>query len=112
MATEVDNNHILQHLVQQFGVEQDEIIKMLPAFYTAVLEYQDNLSDAIQSKDMEQISRAAHRLKGALLNLGLSSCAEHAYSIEKSAILLDANFDFQALSRCLDHNLESLRQHI
>lgn len=112
MATEVNNTHIVNHLVQQFGVEQGEIEMMLPSFYKAIFEYQDDLALSIEAEKMEPIARAAHKLKGALLNLGLFTCADFALSIEKSAKLGDAGFDYEGLATCLSKHLAGLREQI
>jgi len=112
MVTEVNATHIINHLVQQFGVEQGEIEVMLPTFYKAILEYQNDLVTSIEGGGMEKIARTAHKLKGALLNLGLFTCAEFALSIEKSAHLGDADFNYEALADCLNTHLAGLREKI
>lgn len=112
MATEVNTTHIVNHLVQQFGVEQGEIEVMLPTFYKAILEYQDDLVTSIEGDGTEKIARTAHKLKGALLNLGLFTCADFALSIEKSAKLGDAGFDYEGLANCLNTHLAGLRDEI
>lgn len=109
---EVSSAHIVNHLVQQFGVEQGEIEVMLPSFYKAILEYQDDLVASIEGEAVERIARAAHKLKGALLNLGLFTCADFALSIEKSAKLGDASFDYEGLANCLNRHLDGLRDKV
>lgn len=42
----------------------------------------ENLRVAQQNDDPEHLHKAAHTIKGALLNLGLFSCAEMASQIE------------------------------
>lgn len=112
MVIEVNTTNIVNHLVQQFGVEQGEIEVMLPTFYKAILEYQDDLVTSIEGEEIEVIARAAHKLKGALLNLGLFTCAEFALSIERSAKLGDADFDYEGLADCLSLHLAGLREKI
>jgi len=55
------------------------------------------LEAAVAADNLEQIGRAAHTIKGALLNLGLGECAETAADIERNAKAESMKTDYQEL---------------
>lgn len=73
---------IKQYLVEQFNLQPEQIETMLPGLIKTLAEHIDNLETALEMGDLEQLGKAGHTIKGALLNLGLEECADIAYAIE------------------------------
>lgn len=95
MYEEVNRSHIKQYLLEQFGLPEDQIDALLPSFFEAVAEHQYELERAVESENVETIGRAAHKFKGALLNLGMKKPAEIAFAIECAAKQNEKTFAFQ-----------------
>ena len=76
-------NKIKIHLAEQFNLTDEQIESMLPGFVVTLITHMQNLEDALFVNNPETIGRAAHTLKGALLNLGMEECAKIALLIEE-----------------------------
>lgn len=76
---------IKTHLGNQFHLTPEQIDNMLPSFMVALRGHMENLEAAQREGEIAQIARASHTIKGALLNLGLTDCAELALKIEQQA---------------------------
>ncbi len=100
--------NIRKHLLEQFNLTAEQIDTMLPAFITTLRSHLATLEKAIEEKNLEQIGKAAHTIKGALLNLGLEQSAEIAYSIEKSGKAHDKSMDYPQTINTLRGQLSSL----
>ena len=87
---------IKSHLTKQFSFSPEQVDMMLPSFISTLAGHMVNLENAVQSKNPIQLGRAAHTLKGALLNLGLSDCATIALEIEKNGKQDNAEFDYES----------------
>lgn len=95
MCEEANQRYIKQYLLKQFGLPADQIDTLLPSFFEAVAEHQFALERAVESGDIETIGRAAHKFKGALLNLGMKKSAALALTIEHAAKQKEKSFAFQ-----------------
>ena len=56
---------------EKLGLEEDEYIELIELFIETSTSDIDKLQSAIVGGDTEKISRLAHSLKGASVNLGL-----------------------------------------
>jgi len=74
---------IKNHLAEQFNLTDEQIESMLPGFIVTLITHMQNLEDALVEDNPETMGRAAHTLKGALLNLGMDECAKIALLIEE-----------------------------
>ncbi|WP_457577459.1 Hpt domain-containing protein [Desulfomarina sp.] len=101
-------NNIRKHLAKQFNLTADQIDAMLPAFITTLHSHLVTLEKSIEENDLKRIGKAAHTIKGALLNLGLEQSAEIAYRIEKSGKALDDTMDYSQTVNTLRTRLGSL----
>ncbi len=88
---------IRQHLKTAYLLNDDKIAAMLPVFITTLRTHVDNLAELAAGEDMQQLSRASHAVKGALLNIGLTELAEIAYTLEKQCRDGNPACDYQAL---------------
>lgn len=100
--------NIRKYLSEQFNLTAEQIDSMLPAFITTLHSHLVTLEKAIEKKDLERIGKAAHTIKGALLNLGLEQSAEIAYSIEKSGKAFNDSMDYSQMFNALREQLSLL----
>jgi HPt (histidine-containing phosphotransfer) domain-containing protein len=85
------------HLAEQFNLTDEQIESMLPGFVVTLITHMQNLEDALVGDNPETIGRAAHTLRGALLNLGMEECAKIALLIEDRGKGEDESTDFKKL---------------
>jgi HPt (histidine-containing phosphotransfer) domain-containing protein len=78
---------IRSHLRKVYNLDADRIQALLPDFLLALCSYLDEMETALtgSSSSREDLARAAHRVKGALANLGLRELAKDARIIEQLA---------------------------
>ncbi len=76
---------IKTHLFTQFHLTENQVAEMLPTFINALQDHIDNLETAQNQGEVDEIGRASHTIKGALLNLGITEAAEIAFQIEQQA---------------------------
>jgi len=78
-------DQIRSHLHKEYNLDADKIQALLPDFLSALSSYLDVMETVLTGSNREELARAAHRLKGALVNLGLRELAEDAQLIEQLA---------------------------
>lgn len=88
---------IKKHLARQFNLDRNQIETMIPGLIATLAMHLSNLEKTRQKGDLKQLGKAGHTIKGALLNLGLSECADIAYTIEKHGKAEDSDLDYQSL---------------
>ena len=88
------SNRVRHHLSRKFDLPDEQIELMLPEFKKALLQHMKGLRTAQQQGDPDALAEAAHRIKGALLNLGLEDCAELARKIEIGSGARDTAVDY------------------
>jgi len=108
MSKQEQIEQIEQYLCDKFHLPREQVGEMLPNFMTALSSHMDKLEDALQSGDLENLGRAGHTMKGALLNLGLHDCVDIALEIETKGKARDASADYPAMLETLRRNLEVL----
>ncbi len=74
---------ILNHLKTAYLLSDEKAAGMLPGFCGALLTYIEDLEEKIKAGDLDEVTRAGHTVKGALLNLGLHDLANQAFSLEQ-----------------------------
>lgn len=84
---EIDRQTYLEqmkdHLKNAYLLSDAKIATMLPVFIVSLQSHVDQLKALAESDDIQQLARAGHAIKGALLNVGLSDLAETAHALEK-----------------------------
>jgi len=97
---------IKKHLSSHFNLTEEQIEGMLPGFITTIVSHMQNLENTLAAKDPKLTGRAGHKIKGALLNLGMEECSKIAFMIEEKGKAGDMSADFQKLvdelRGCLD----------
>ena len=73
------------YLSEQFHLTPEQIESMFPCFITTLVTHMQSLENALAGNDLSLTGKAAHTMKGALLNLGMGECAEIAMLIEEKA---------------------------
>ncbi len=74
---------IRQHLKTAYLLSDEKTATMIPVFVNTLRSHMNRLAELAAAGDMEQLSRASHAVKGALLNMGLADLAQTAHTIEK-----------------------------
>jgi HPt (histidine-containing phosphotransfer) domain-containing protein len=77
----------LSKIAEERGIEEEDVIEFLTDF----LEYSESedlpgIREAIQSGDAAKLRQRSHSLKGAALNLGLTSLAAVAQKLETGGV--------------------------
>ena len=88
---------IQQHLKTAYLLNDEKTAAMIPVFVNTLRSYVDRLAVLAAGDDMQQLSRASHAVKGALLNMGLTDLAKTAQTLEKQCQAGDNTCDCQAL---------------
>ena len=96
---------VKEYLVEQFNLLPEQIESMLPGLMTTLADHIDNLEAALDQGDLEQLGKAGHTIKGALLNLGLEECADIAYSIEMGGKKMRDDINYQELVKSIRETL-------
>lgn len=97
MADLLKREQISTYLQEQFNLPIEQIERMIPGFIESLAGHLSRLQAAFDAADLEQVGKAAHTLKGALLNLGLHDCADLAYEIEKKGKKLQHDRELERL---------------
>lgn len=71
------------HLKTAYLLSDEKIETMIPIFLATLHTHMNRLAELARESDTEQLARASHAVKGALLNIGLLDLAETAAAIEK-----------------------------
>ena len=87
---------IKRYLQNKFNLPEAQVDLMLPDFIVTLSDHMHNIQSAYGSGDLVWLGRAAHAMKGALLNLGLSQAAAVALIIEENGRDQNQNADFQS----------------
>ena len=91
------NTKIKNYLSQQFGLPDEQIEVMMPEFRKTLSEHMSSLTSAYQRDNFSALKDAAHTMKGALLNLGLSESALLAQKIEVESGAGNTLIDYSSL---------------
>jgi signal transduction histidine kinase/CheY-like chemotaxis protein len=73
------------YLKQELGVDDEQVTNILSTLSLPLKETLWSVEKAHQEQNLTAIAKAAHSLKGALLNLGLNELADLAKTIEMSS---------------------------
>lgn len=101
---------IKDYLKIQFNLSGDQVDTMIPDFINTLADHLAHLESVLVHGDLCQTGKAAHTIKGALLNLGLHECAEIAFTIEQKAKSGDLLANFTELARDLREKLNNYLQ--
>jgi histidine phosphotransfer protein HptB len=94
-----------QHLKTAYLLSDEKTETMLPVFVNTLRSHMNRLAELAAEGDMEQLGRASHAVKGALLNMGLADLADTAYTIEKHCKNDDSVLDYKAMITQLQYTV-------
>lgn len=97
MDSNTYSKQIKNYLTSQFNLPEEQIDAMLPDFKKTLSSHLRQLHEAQSSGSLQQLEKAAHTIKGALWNLGLTECAEIAVKLEQFAADDDKSIDYPTL---------------
>ena len=72
-------------MANSMGLEEDEFIEVLSLFVEVSESDLLNMDTGLKNEDAKSVSDAAHSIKGAALNLGLSDISKIAQGVEMRA---------------------------
>lgn len=96
---------IKHHLQTAYLLSEEKAASMIPVFVNTLKNHVNHLADLANDGDAEQLSRASHTVKGALLNIGLANLAEIAFAIEQQCKSDTDPQSYQALIRDLQYTV-------
>ena len=108
MSNKQQQNKIKDHLRNRFHLPEEQIEEMIPVFMRTLAEHMTNLEGAIAGGELAEIGKAAHTIKGALLNLGLDGSAKVALDIETGGRAMDSSKDYGVLAAQIRAELKPL----
>jgi len=94
-----------EHLMSAYLLSEDKAETMIPVFVNALRSHMDRLAELAADSDLEQLGRASHAVKGALLNVGLHDLAETAAALEQQCKNGVCPHDFQAMITNLQYTV-------
>jgi HPt (histidine-containing phosphotransfer) domain-containing protein len=75
----------IKESAENLGLEEEEYLELIELFIETGITDLANLQSAVEKERIQEVVYAAHSLKGAAANLGLTSIAEIAKQIEEMA---------------------------
>ena len=93
------------HLTQMYAMPGPQVDILVEKGKTSLKKRCAQAQDLLQSKNLVELSKTAHSIKGILLNLGLNDWAEVAMRIEQQRCRSDEN-----LEECMAEQVSSLQE--
>ncbi len=75
----------IRQLAENLGLEEEEYLELIGLFIETGVSDLNKLQSAIEEGSAEKAVNAAHSIKGAAMNLGLTELSEIAKEIEEKA---------------------------
>jgi len=85
---------ISKHLRDEFELDEDDIQEMLDEFIPSLIEVNDKIKTALDSKNFIDLKSLGHIIKGSAINMGANEISQVGENIEKTAI----NEDLEGLT--------------
>jgi len=106
MSGQKNRSQIRDYLKNQFSLPAEQVDEMIPGFINTLAGHLANLEAAALSGDPQQVGKAGHTIKGALLNLGLHHCADIAHAIERKGKAAEGGEELDGLVVSLRKELD------
>jgi histidine phosphotransfer protein HptB len=97
MSAQQRIDQMKHYLCNQFQLSPEQVGDMLPNFIVTLSSHMAHMERILGEDDPMALGKAGHTMKGALLNLGLTDCAELALHIEERGKAGDRHIDFASL---------------
>ena len=75
----------IRQLAENLGLEEEEYLELIELFIETGMSDLNKLQSAIEEGSAEKAVNAAHSIKGAAMNLGLTELSEIAKEIEEKS---------------------------
>jgi histidine phosphotransfer protein HptB len=108
MARTTYLNTMKQHLQTAYLLSEEKTDTMIPVFVNTLRAHMARLAELAADGDMQQLSRASHAVKGALLNIGLLELAKTAQIIEQQCKNNNSDLDFKAMITELQYTVSQI----
>jgi HPt (histidine-containing phosphotransfer) domain-containing protein len=108
MARTTYLNLMKQHLQTAYLLSEEKTDTMIPVFVNTLRSHMARLAELAADGDMQQLSRASHAVKGALLNIGLLELAQTAQVIEQQCVNANSDLDFKAMITDLQYTVSQI----
>ena len=96
--------------IERLGLDEDTVDMLLDNFFLTLDSDLQKLQVAINSKNGEDISKAAHYIKGACTNLGMDEASVILQEIETKSKENEVNFDLNELKMIFDEMKKDLKR--
>ena len=107
----IEVTYDLDQASDSMGIPSLVVEKIVKNFCSTIDQDLQDLKDAIEKNDFEEIKSASHKIKGASLNLRMDFVAKYAQNIEELSIQKDntqMSDNFTNLSKAIDAVKESI----
>jgi len=99
---------IQAHMKSFYLLSDDKINAILPGFLTTLEIHLSALEEKLEEGELASLCVAGHKIKGALLNLGLFELADTAYKIEQYGTQPDSDIDYPDLVTQLKESISTI----
>jgi signal transduction histidine kinase/CheY-like chemotaxis protein/HPt (histidine-containing phosphotransfer) domain-containing protein len=99
---EIDITFDKNDAINQLGLDEITIDMLLDNFFLTLESDINNIQDAINSKDSNKISQAAHYLKGSCANLVMKDAVDILQDIESKSKIGETDFDLEELKEIFE----------
>ncbi len=100
----------LADIAARMGIKEKHIKMVLDTFKAESEPMQENLKEAVDQKNYEQIAYYAHAIKGSSGNLRFMELSDQAKEMEHAAKNEDAGFDYGAAYAKISEEFETIRK--
>lgn len=108
MAQSTILDQISKYLCDHYKLSAEEVESMLPTFLTTLQSHILDLENSLDAFETLSLAKAGHKLKGALLNLGLDDSAAIAKRIELEGAADNQAVDYAELVGQLKEQLKEI----
>jgi histidine phosphotransfer protein HptB len=91
------SDRVEKHICDEYQLATDKVASMLPTFLLTLQNHMHDLAKSVESDDIQGIAKAGHKLKGALLTLGLEDISGIALRIETEGKAGNQDIDYDEL---------------
>ncbi len=97
-------------MAESLGLDDDEFSEVLSLFIEVSASDLEELESGLKEEDANRVSEAAHSIKGAAMNLGLTEISEIAQGVEMRARKDNLQGALEA-SRVIRGKLDEIQAH-
>jgi HPt (histidine-containing phosphotransfer) domain-containing protein len=94
-----------QAIMDAFGFDEDDVAMLVEVYFEGTDDSLSDLQSAISANDLEQISKAAHSIKGSSANIQLTDIADVACVLEtagRNGESIDYQGEFDKLNKMIE----------